>query len=502
MVSPFVLVLCLTLLLLFFFNHKHRTIKKSPPRPPGPRGLPIIGNLHQLDNSVLFLQLRQFSKIYGPLFSLQFGLRPAIVVSSAKIAKEVLKTNDLVFSDRPNLPSQQKLCYKGYDMVFQPYNDSWREIRKICVVHILSNKRVSTFASTRKFEVKQMIKKISEQASSSVVTNLSELLISLSSTIICRIAFGRRYEDEGTEKSKFHDMLNEFQALLATFFVSDYIPFTGWIDKLTGLNARLDKNFKEMDQFYQDVIDEHMDPNRQKPEEEDIVDVLLRLKKQDTLSIDLTTNHIKGILMELLVAATDTTAATVVWAMTALIKNPRVMKKLQEEVRNFGGGIKKFLDEEDVQEFPYLKVVIKETLRLHLPAPLLVPRQSNENCLIDGYHILAKTMVYVNAWAIHRDPQIWKDPEEFYPERFLDSSINFQGLDFELIPFGAGRRMCPGSAMALASVELILANLMYSFDWELPHGLVKEDIDTEILPGITQHKKHPLCLYARCVNTT
>lgn len=143
-----------------------------------------------------------------------------------------------------------------------------------------------------------MIKKISEQASSSVVTNLSELLISLSSTIICRIAFGRRYEDEGTEKSKFHDMLNEFQALLATFFVSDYIPFTGWIDKLTGLNARLDKNFKEMDQFYQDVIDEHMDPNRQKPEEEDIVDVLLRLKKQDTLSIDLTTNHIKGILME------------------------------------------------------------------------------------------------------------------------------------------------------------------------------------------------------------
>lgn len=178
------------------------------------------------------------------------------------------------------------------------------------------------------------------------------------------------------------------------------------------------------------------------------------------------------------------------------------MKKLQEEVRNFGGGIKKFLDEEDVQEFPYLKVVIKETLRLHLPAPLLVPRQSNENCLIDGYHILAKTMVYVNAWAIHRDPQIWKDPEEFYPERFLDSSINFQGLDFELIPFGAGRRMCPGSAMALASVELILANLMYSFDWELPHGLVKEDIDTEILPGITQHKKHPLCLYARCVNTT
>src|ERR1044072_4046314 len=183
--------------------------------------------------------------------------------------------------------------------------------------------------------------------------------------------------------------------------------------------------------------------------------------------------------------------------MTALIKNPRVMKKLQEEVRKFGGGKKELLDEDDVQNFPYLKAVIKETLRLHLAAPLLVPRQSNEDCFIDGYHIPAKTIVYVNAWAIQRDPEIWKNSEEFYPERFLDSSINFLGQDFELIPFGAGRRICPGLHMAVVSVELILANLIHSFDWELPCGLVKEDIDTEMLPGITQHKKNPLCFSAK-----
>ncbi|XP_057458465.1 cytochrome P450 71A1-like [Lotus japonicus] len=501
MVSPLVLVLCLIFpLLLYFFFHKHITFKKQPPRPPGPRGLPIIGNLHQLNNSVLFLQLRELSKIYGPLFSLQLGLRPAIVVSSAKIAKEVLKTNDIVFSDRPNLHGQQKLSYNRSDIVFAPYNVSWREIRKLCVVHIFSSKRVSNFSSIRKFEVKQMIKKISEQAASSVVTNLSAIQMSLSSTIMCRIAFGRRYE--GTEGSRFHDLMHEFQAMLASFFVSDYIPFVGWIDKLTGMHARLEQIFKEMDKLYQDVIDEHMDPNRQKPEEEDIVDVLLRLKKQKSLSINLTSNHIKGVLMDMLVAGTETTAATIVWAMTNLIKNPRVMKKLQEELRNFGGDKKELLDEDDVQKFPYLKAVIKETLRLQLPAPLLVPRQSNENCIIDGYHISAKTMVYVNAWAIHRDPEIWKDPEEFYPERFLDSSINFQGLDFELIPFGAGRRICPGMPMAVATLELILANLIYSFDWKLPHGLEMEDIDTEMLPGITQHKKNPLCLSAKCVNAT
>jgi len=198
----------------------------------------------------------------------------------------------------------------------------------------------------------------------------------------------------------------------------------------------------------------------------------------------------------MLVAATDTTSATIVWAMTALIKNQRVMKKVQEEIR--GSRVKKdFLDGEDIKNFVYLKAVIKETLRLYLPAPLLLPRETREKCIVGGYHIPAKTILYVNAWSIHRDSEIWKDPEEFYPERFLESSINFLGHDFELIPFGAGRRICPGMSMAVASLELTLANLLYSFDWELPHGLVKEDIDTEMLPGVTQHKKNHLCLVAK-----
>lgn len=182
--------------------------------------------------------------------------------------------------------------------------------------------------------------------------------------------------------------------------------------------------------------------------------------------------------------------------MTALIKNPRVMKIVQEEIRS--SRVKKYiLDEDDIRNFPYLKAVIKETLRLYLPAPLLVPRESSEKCTIGGYQIPARTIVYVNAWTLQRDPNIWKNPEEFYPERFLDNSINFLGQDFELIPFGAGRRICPGIPMAVASLELILANLLYSFDWKLPDGLLKEDIDTEMLPGITQHKKNPLCLVAK-----
>ncbi|OIW19020.1 hypothetical protein TanjilG_10581 [Lupinus angustifolius] len=497
MVSIVIFLLCLSipLLLLLLFQKPRST--KNPCPPPGPRGLPIIGNLHQLnDSSTLHLQLWQLSKKYGPLFSLQLGLRPAIVVSSPKLAKEILKNHGLVFSGRPSLYGQQKLSYNGSEIVFSPYSDYWREIRKVCVLHIFSSKRVSSFSSIRHYEVKQMMKKISSHASSSTVTNLSELLMSLSSSIICRIAFGRKYEDEGTEKSRFHKMLNEVQAMLGTIFVSDFIPFMGWIDKLIGLHSRLDRIYKEMDKFFQQVIDEHMDQNREHAHDEDIVDVLLQLKKQRSFSTDLTYDHVKAVLLDILVAATDTTAATSVWAMTALIKKPNVMKKAHDEIRKFGGK-KNFLEENDIQNLPYLKAVIKETLRLYLPAPLLVPREANENCIIDGYQIKAKTIVYVNAWAIHRDPEAWKDPQEFYPERFLDNAIDFQGQDFELIPFGAGRRICPGLSMATPTLELIIANLLYSFDWELPQGLVKEDIDTEVLPGITLHKKNPLCLFAK-----
>ncbi|CAK8575107.1 unnamed protein product [Lathyrus sativus] len=495
MLSLILLVLCLSSfpLLLFFLKHR-RAI--NAPYPPGPRGLPIIGNLHQLDNSILHLQFSKLSKIYGPIFSLQLGLRAAIVVSSAKIAKEIFKDNDYVFSNRPILYGQHKLTYNGSEIIFSQYGEFWKDMKKTCIVHILSAKRVSSYSSIRKLEVKQMLKKISNHAKSSVVTNLSEMVTSLSSTIICRIAFGRRYEDEGIERSKFQGMLHELEAMVTAFFVSDYIPFMGWIDKLSGLRARLERNFKEMDEFYQEVIDEHLDPNRKQGDEEVIVDVLLQLMKQRLFSIDLTFDHIKGVLMNMLVGAIDTTSATAVWAMTALIKNPRVMKKVQQEIRN-SRVEKELLDEDDIKNFPYLKAVIKETLRLHVPAPLLVPRETREDSVIGGYQIPAKTIVYVNAWTIQRDSDEWEDPEEFYPERFLESSINFFGKDFELIPFGAGQRICPGMSMAVASLELILANVLYFFDWELPHGLLKEDIDTERTTGITQHKKNHLCLAAK-----
>ncbi|EOY14954.1 Cytochrome P450 [Theobroma cacao] len=163
-------------------------------------------------------------------------------------------------------------------------------------------------------------------------------------------------------------------------------------------------------------------------------------------------------------------------------------------------GKKSFVNEDDVQGLIHLKAVIKKTFRLQPIVPLLVPRETMRKCNISGYEIPAKTLVYVNAWAVGRDSEVWENPKEFYPERFIGSSVDYKGLNFELIPFGAGRRICPGIHMGVASVELALANLLYKFDWEMPTGMNKEDLDFEVVPGITVHKKNALCLVASKIN--
>ncbi|WJX63663.1 hypothetical protein P8452_48521 [Trifolium repens] len=492
--SPLAILLPLALF-LFFFYKKHKTSKKQT-LPPGPKGLPFIGNLHQIDSSSLGLSFYELSKKYGSLTFLKLGSRQTLVVSSAKMAKQVMKTHDIDFCNRPALTSHMKFSYDGLDQAFSPYREYWRHTKKFSFIHFLSVKRVSMYAPVRKYEVSQMIKRISEQyASSNKAVNLHELLMGLTSAIVCKTAFGRRFEDEGTERSMFHDLLKEAQELTVSFFYTDYLPFVGGIvDKFSGIMSRLENLFKILDGFFQNIVDEHLDPERkQLPPQEDVIDALIGLKNDPYWSMDLKSEHIKPLIMNMVLAGTDTISAAVVWAMTALMQNPRVMQKVQQEVRKVYEG-KSFIEEEDVQNLPYLKAVIKETMRLYPSLPILFPRETMKKCEIEGYDIPEKTLVFVNAWAIHRDPEAYENPEEFYPERFVGSDIDLKGQDFELVPFGSGRRVCPGLNMAVATVDLVLANLLYLFDWEMPEGVKREDIDIEGLPGLIQHKKNPLCL--------
>ena len=194
-------------------------------------------------------------------------------------------------------------------------------------------------------------------------------------------------------------------------------------------------------------------------------------------------------------AGLDTGSITIVWAMAELAKNSKLMKKAQEEIRNYVGNKGK-VRERDVEELPYLKMIVKETLRLHPPAPLLLPRETISHFKIENYDFYPKTMVQVNIWAIGRDPTCWTDPEEFLPERFAESSIDYKGQHFEFLPFGAGRRICPGINMGVKTVELALANLLYHFDWKLSNGMKEEDLDMEESSGLslTIYKKVPLKL--------
>ncbi|KAL4269879.1 hypothetical protein GQ457_HM000920 [Hibiscus cannabinus] len=374
------------------------------------------------------------------------------------MAEEVLKTHDLDFCSRPDQRVTRKLSHNSIDVAFSPYNDYWREIRKLCVVHLFG--RLQQYRPIREDEVARLMDKICRLSDDSKPVNLSESMMCLSSTIICRVGFGKR---------------------------------------LTGFHNRLEKNFKEHDTLYQELIDEHLDPNRPKPTQEDIIDVLLQISKDDDFPFDLTIDHIKAILMNLLIGGTETTAATVTWAMSFLMKNPKYLKRTQAEVRNLIGK-KGFLKEDDIQSLTYLKAVIKETFRLQPVVPLLLPRETLRKCSIGGYEVPAKSLVHVNAWAIGRDPEAWENPEEFCPERFIGSSIDYKGQHFELIPGGAGRRKCPGIRMGVATVELVLANLLYKFDWEMPPGMNVEDLDLDSLPGIAIHKKNELILVARKID--
>ncbi|WCJ41733.1 cytochrome P450 family 83 subfamily B polypeptide 1 [Euphorbia peplus] len=499
-----IIFLTLSLPIMFIFLAQNFKRKRSNLNlPPGPKGLPIIGNLHQLDNSNLSHHLWQLSQKHGPLMSLKLGSLNVLVVSSAKIAEHVLKTHDLTFCSRPSFLGQQKLSYNGLDLAFAPYGSYWREMKKLCAVHLFNINRVLSFRPVREFEVSHMLQKISDSAISASSdddcnsVDLSEAMMSLTSSIICRIAFGKRHEEEeeeeeGIERGRFEGLLADTQTLLMSFFFSDYFPGFGFVDKFTGVISLLEKNFQDFDLFYNQIIQEHLDPSRKKPEQEDVLGVLLELLEDPSSKIELTLDHIKGVLMNIFVGGTDSSVA-MVWAMTFLMKNPTSMKKVQDEVRKLVGN-KGFVDEDDIQQLPYLKAVIKETMRLQPTLPLLVPRQVSANCILEGYDIKEKTIIYVNAYAIGRDPQIWENPEEFYPERFIGSCIDLKGQDYELIPFGGGRRRCAGMFIALYTIELALANLLYKFDWKMPIGLRSDELDTEAQPGLAMGKKSPLCL--------
>ncbi|KAK7265620.1 hypothetical protein RJT34_33242 [Clitoria ternatea] len=487
--------ICFLISLVFLvLKFTRRTKSNLPPSPPK---LPFIGNLHQL-GTLPHRSFQSLSHKYGPLMLLHLGRVPTLVVSSADVAREIFQTHDVFFSNRPKVTAAEIFLYNCSDVAFAPYGEEWRKKRKICVQELVGVKSVRSFEFIRVEEVAEMINCIREAcASKKEVVNLSELVIALTNNIMARCVLGQKY-DTPDGRSSFGElgrkMLNQFTA----FCVGDFFPSLGWVDVVIGQIPKLKATLSSIDAFFDQVVAERkmkMEMDKGESDKKDFLNILLKLEEEGTLGFDLSQDVLKALLVDMFLGASDTTSTTLEWTMAELIRNPNTMRKAQEEVRRVV-GLKTCVDETDVKQMKYLKCVVKESLRLHPSAPLLLPRETRSAVKLKGYDIPAKTRVMLNAWAIQRDPEFWNRPAEFLPERFENSKVDFKGQDFEFIPFGAGRRGCAGITFGTTMAEYAIANLLYSFDWKLPKtGVTMNNIDMTEKYGITVNKKVPLLLH-------
>ncbi|XP_038883633.1 cytochrome P450 71AU50-like [Benincasa hispida] len=477
-------VLTLALLLLAFLISKSWLFKnqiKSKKLAPGPKGFPILGSLHLL-GKLPHRNLHRLSQKYGPIMSMKLGLVSTIIVSSPHAAELFLKTHDLIFASRPSSQASKHISYQQKNLVFSPYGPYWRNIRKMCTLELLSNLKINSFMPMRKHELGLMIEYLKEAAHNKVVVNLSSKVTSLTTDIICLMAFGKKYEDEEFNERGFKAVIQEGMQLAAAPNLGDFIPAIAWLD-LQGLTRQMKCVHKVYDEFLEKIINEHLEVRGGK-KTKDFVDVMLDLIDSQQTEYQIDRSAIKATMLDMLAAAMDTSATTIGWAMSELIKHPNVVKKLQDELEKVV-GLHRMVEESDLGSLEYLEMVVKEILRLYPPAPLLIPHESLEDCTVDGFHIPKKSRVIVNAWAIGRDPSAWIDPHKFFPERFIGSQIDVKGKDFELIPFGAGRRGCPGMQLGLTMVRLLLAQLVHCFDWELPNGMLASELDMTEEFGLT-----------------
>ncbi|CAO2199687.1 unnamed protein product [Urochloa humidicola] len=515
-----------TITALLLFSSASSSTKRADGHrrlPPSPPGLPLIGHLHLL-GSLPHRALRSLARAHGPVMLLRLGRVPTVVASSAAAAEEAMKTRDLAFAGRPGLLMAHRLLYGGRDVGFAPYGEYWRQARRVCALHLLGPRRVAAFRRVREHEVVALVARV--RAAGAGAVNLSDALICYSNAIISRAAFGdgdyRLDGDEGGDKLRL--VFADFQELVLASPMREIAPWLGWVDTLTGLEAKAKRTFQALDGLLERVIADHRsrrsisgrhavlgDGAEVADDHRDFVDVLLDVNEMDKeAGFQLETDNIKAIIMDVFAAGTDTSSTVLGWAMAELMNHPHEMRKLQAEVRASAAGATGTLTEDDLAGMPYLKAVISETMRLHAPAALLIPRETTEDTELLGYHIPARTRVVINAWAIGRDPAAWELAEEFLPERWFgagdDALLDYSkvGQDFRSVPFGAGRRGCPGAGFAAPTMELALANLLYHFDWALAHGGgAGEDegtpalVDVSEVFGLSVRLKEPLILVAK-----
>ncbi|PIA45575.1 hypothetical protein AQUCO_01600049v1 [Aquilegia coerulea] len=387
-----------------------------------------------------------------------------------------------------------------------PYGPYWREVRKIAIIELLSNHRLELLKHVRISEVNTSLKELyqlwttsDKNEKGSVLVDIQRWFGDLTLNMIIRMVAGKRYfgasaELDENEARGLQQAIKDLFYLLGIFVVSDAIPFLGWLD-FQGHEKAMKRTAIEIDTILGRWLEEH---KRNKLDvrtngDGDFMDVMLSIledKKLFGCDPDIVN---KATCLTMIAAGTDTTMVTLTWAMSLLVNNPHILRKAQDEI-DICIGKDKYVEESDIQKLVYLKAIVKETLRLYPAVPLSVPHEAMEDCTVSGYHVPAGTRLIANLYKIQRDPRIWSNPDEFKPERFLTThaNVDVRGKHFEFIPFGSGRRSCPGTSFALQTVHLSLARLLQGFEFQTPHDA---PVDMTESPGMTNLKTTPLQVF-------
>ncbi|KAJ8541156.1 hypothetical protein K7X08_001972 [Anisodus acutangulus] len=393
-----------------------------------------------------------------------------------------------------------KFSFNYTAVVWAPYGYLWRALRRLTVIELFSSNSLQKSSAMRSEEIglliRGLLKASNKNGTSGAKVNSSSWVFTFVFNVMMRTGTGKRCvseEDIGTEKGKqiIEEIRGIFFATLLVMNVCDFFPVLKWFG-YKGIEKGMVSLHKKRNEFLNNLFDEFrqkkvISTDRNMEKKSTLVETLLSLQESEPEFY--TDDFIKSVITVLFIAGTETTSMTIQWAMGLLLAHPEAFHKLRAEIDS-KVGYERLLNESDLTNLPYLQCVINETLRLYPPVPFLLPHYSLEDCTVGGYDIPKHTILMVNAWAIHRDPKLWDEPEKFKPERFGDMEGENEGFNYKFVPFGMGRRACPGATMGLRTVSLVLGSLVQWFDWESVE--LEENLDARYDSRITLNKGKPL----------
>ncbi|XP_071720822.1 cytochrome P450 76A1-like [Rutidosis leptorrhynchoides] len=483
------LVVPITTLIFLIINRQKKEVKRQPPAPPG---WPVFGNLFNL-GSMPHRTVAGLAHEYGPIVRLKIGSVNTVAILNAKVATEFFKNHDSTFLDRTVPETTKSHDYDKSSLALAPYGTYWRVLRKICTVEMMVAKRINESEGVRRRCVDDMLTWIEKEAAALVKSgngvNVAKFIFLASFNLLGNVMLSRDLANPDSEMgSDFFKAMSGFLEWVGHPNISDFYPWLKWFD-LQGLRRKTDRDAGNALKIATGWVNERVEKRahetnlRAGVRTKDFLDVLL--DEPEKMSI----KDITVFILEIFIAGSETTSSTIEWALTELLRNPTKMTRVKDELALVIGSNQK-IEESAIDNLPFLQAVIKETLRLHAPVPFLIPRKASHDTNFMGYHIPKDTQVFVNAWAIGRDPECWESPNSFEPERFMGLKVDYR--DQHYIPFGAGRRMCVGIPLAHCMLHLVLGSLLHEFDWELESHVKAETMDMDDVIGIAVRKRVPL----------